>query len=483
MRTFLVELWPILLSIAHLAAATAVTIDAVLRKRDVPSVIGWVGLAWLAPVVGPILYLAFGINRIQRAALALQRQPMLGDTGEFRAPLAGAEFLQALAAQHPTLPSLARLGFQATGNPLLPGNRVTPLHDGDEAYPAMLAAIGAATQTISFCSYIFDNDRTGALFLDALVAARARGVQIRVLIDDVGSRYSRPTMVRRLREVNIPVSTFLPTRLPRLSRYANLRNHRKILVVDGRVGFTGGMNIRDGHWLAHQPRDPVRCLHFRIEGPAVYELQHAFCEDWAFATREVLERNPWFPRLGSEGPVVIRGVPDGPDGDLDNMLELILGALASATSHVRIINPYFLVDDVLLRALQVAAMRGVTVDIVLPSRSNLPIMDRAMTPQFLPLLEKGCRIFLSPPPFDHSKAFTVDGQWCLIGSTNWDARSLLLNFEFNLECYDSTLTRDLEAFIDARIATARPISIDEMRSRSIVDRLRDGIARLGSPYL
>src|SRR5690606_6581223 len=130
-----------------------------------------------------------------------------GDTGEFRAPLAGAEFLQALAAQHPTLPSLARLGFQTTGNPLLPGNRVTPLHDGDEAYPAMLEAIGAARETISFSSYIFDTGHAGTLFLDALVAARERGVQVRVLIDDVGSRYSRPTMVHLLRTAHVPVAT------------------------------------------------------------------------------------------------------------------------------------------------------------------------------------------------------------------------------------------------------------------------------------
>jgi cardiolipin synthase len=278
------------------------------------------------------------------------------------------------------------------------------------------------------------------------------------------------------------VATFLPTRFPRF-RYANLRNHRKILVIDGRLGFTGGMNIRDGHWLSRQPRDPVRCLHFQVEGPVVYELQRAFSVDWAFATREALKRDPWFPRLGRVGPVVARGVPDGPDGDLENILNLILGALASATSHVRIISPYFLVDESLLRALQVAAMRGVTVDIVLPGRSNLPILDWAMAPQFRPLLEKGCRVFLTPPPFDHSKAFTIDGQWCLIGSTNWDARSLLLNFEFNLECYDAELAGRLDAFIDERIASAREVSLEDVHARSFPVRLRDGIARLGAPYL
>jgi cardiolipin synthase len=483
MLLFLTELWLFVVPAAHILGAIGVTIDAVLRKRQVPAVIGWVGLAWLAPIVGSLLYVGFGINRIQRAAVALQREPLLGDTGEFRVLRAGGEFIEALAAQHPSLPGLARLGFQTTGNPLLPGNTITPLRDGDDAYPAMLAAIGEATSTITLLSYIFDNDAAGAAFLDALRAAHARGVQVRVLIDDVGSRYSRPTMVSRLRDAGIPVATFLPTRLPRLFRYANLRNHRKILVVDGRVGFTGGMNIREGHWLNRRPASPVRCLHFRMEGPIVYELQRVFAVDWAFATREALDREPWFPRLARHGQVVARGVPDGPDNDLENILELILGALSAAQEQVRIISPYFLLDDVLVRALQVTAMRGVTVDIVVPGRSNIPVMDWAMTPQFRPLLEKGCRVHLTPPPFDHTKAFTVDGQWCLIGSTNWDARSLLLNFEFNVECFDAALTRELEALIDERIATARPVALAEIKARPLMVRWRDGVARLGSPYL
>jgi cardiolipin synthase len=483
MLTLLVDLWYVLVPLGHIIGATGVTIDAVLRKRQVPAVIGWVGLAWLAPVVGSLLYIGFGINRIQRAALALQREPLLGDTGEFRAVQAGGEFLAAIAEANPALPGLARLGFQTTGNPLLPGNRIQPLRDGDEAYPAMLAAIEGARETITLLSYIFDVDPVGARFADALAAAHARGVQVRVLIDDVGARYSRPSMVARLRAAGVPVATFLPTRLPRLFRYANLRNHRKLLVVDGRVGFTGGMNIREGHWLARRPAAPVRCLHFRLEGPIVYELQRTFAVDWGFATREALDRAPWFPRLGRVGSVVARGIPDGPDSDLENILELLLGALAAARRHVRVISPYFLVDDVLLRALQVTAMRGVTVDIVVPGRSNLPVMDWAMTPQFEPLLEKGCRVFLTPPPFDHTKAFTVDGTWCLVGSSNWDARSLLLNFEFNVECYDTALTEALEALIDGRIATARALEARQLAQRPWPVKWRDGVARLGSPYL
>jgi cardiolipin synthase len=477
------DVWPLLVSGVHISGAIAVTVDAVLRKRQVPAVIGWVGLAWLAPIIGSLLYLGFGINRIQRAAVALQRSPALGETGEWRIGTTDRALLDTLAARSPTLTGLVRLGEHATGNPLLPGNRITPLRDGDEAYPVMLAAIRGASRSIALQSYIFDHDAVGITFRDALVDAVRRGVEVRVLIDDVGSHYARPSMARELRKRGVRTATFLPTKLAPVFRYANLRNHRKILVVDGQLGFTGGMNIREGHELTRAPVAPVRCLHFQLEGPIVYELQRTFAEDWAFTARELLNGDTWFPQLGRVGNVYARGIPDGPDSSIDNTLELLLGALASAMTHVRIISPYFLLDDVMIRALQVTALRGVNVDIVVPEKSNLPVMDWAMTPQFAPLLDKGCRIWRSRAPFDHTKAFTVDGQWSLIGSTNWDARSLLLNFEFNVECYDQALTAQLDALINERIASATPVTLAGIRARSLPVQLRDGIARLGSPYL
>ena len=169
--------------------------------------------------------------------------------------------------------------------------------------------------------------------------------------------------------------------------------------------------------------------------------------------------------------------------DLDNLLQIIVGALSVATRRARIVTPYFLPDSVLLRAVQVAALRGVEVDIVLPGRSNVPLMDWAMTPQLPELMEKGCRIYLAPPPFDHTKLFVVDGTWSLIGSTNWDARSLRLNFEYNLECYDRTLAAQRDAVVDDKIAGARLMTRAELEGRSFAVKLRDGLTRLLSPYL
>lgn len=477
------EVWPVLVSLAYFAGAAWVTVDAVLRKRHVPAVVGWVGLAWLAPIAGTLAYFLLGINRIRRSASALDFQAATGLEDEASRVAAAARRTGTAAPGHPGLAGLERLGERVTGRPLLEGNAVTPLVDGDEAYPAMLAAIDSAARSVTLASYIFDNDIAGVAFRDALVRARDRGVEVRVLIDDVGSRYSKPPMVRELRAAGVPSATFLPTRASRLFRYANLRNHRKIMVVDGRIGFTGGMNIRAGHWLGRSPEDPVRCVHFRVDGPVVADMQGAFAIDWAFTTGERLVGERWFAPAGATGPVAARGVPDGPDADLDNIPQLLLGALSVAAHRVRVVTPYFLPEDHLLRALQVAALRGVEVHIVLPACSNVPLMDWAMTPQLPWLLEAGCRVYRTPPPFDHTKLFVVDGAWALIGSTNWDARSLRLNFEYNLECYDRGLAARLDAIVDAKVATARPVERAQIEARPLPVKLRDGLTRLLSPYL
>lgn len=476
----LLEWSPWLLSLAHVAAASAVTVDAVLRKRHVQAVFGWVGLAWLAPFIGAAAYLFFGINRIRRSAkalnLPLQRPPDA-------ATAASGQKQAAAALLRPEVPAgLAQLGERITGRHLTTGNRIIPLVNGDAAFPQMLDAIASARRSISLQTYIFDSDEVGAMFREALVRAHHRGVAVRVLVDDVGARYARDAVVRRLRQAGVPATTFLPTRLPRLFRYANLRNHRKILVVDGRLGFTGGMNLRAGHWLERSPRHPVRCLHFRIEGPVVENMQRTFAADWSFSSRERLSGDAWFPPAQHCGPVIARGIPDGPDEDLGKLPSLLLGAVSAARHSLHMVTPYFLPDDVLLRSLQIAAMRGIEVVLVLPEVSNIPLMDWAMRPQFRYLLDQGCRIYLSPPPFDHTKLFVVDRCWSLIGSTNWDARSLRLNFEYNVECYDPALANALIEMVEARVAQGRELHLQSLAGNVFV-RLRNGLARLASPYL
>jgi cardiolipin synthase len=478
-----VFVWLLLTILVDFVAATMATVHIVLWKRDSRAAIAWVGLVWLAPLVGVFVYFCFGINRIQRKAISLRVRESWNPDVEPELTPEDVEHRDELTVRHPNLPGLASVGRSITGRPILPGNRIEPLINGDEAYPAMLDSINQAEHSVALLSYIFDSDRAGDAFFEALVRARDRGVEVRVLIDGVGARHSKPNMVRRLRSAGMRVSTFLPTRVPRLFKYANLRNHRKILVVDGKIGFTGGTNIREGHWLSLDPKSPVQCVHFRIEGPVVRQLQEVFAIDWAFASGESLGGDLWFPDIERSGPVWARGIPDGPDEDFEKMSDTILGALSAATSSVRVVSPYFLPDAALIRALGVTDLRGVDVRIYVPQKTNLLLMNWAMSDQLWQLLEKGCRIFYTPAPFDHTKLLVIDGVWALIGSTNWDARSLRLNFEFNVECYDEAFAAELNELIDQKAQKAREITLEEVDSRSFLVRMRDGLARLLTPYL
>ncbi|WP_018970224.1 phospholipase D-like domain-containing protein [Rubritalea marina] len=482
-QQLLAALWPFLATCIHVLGASAVTVHVLLRKKETLSSISWIGIAWLSPFLGSAAYLMFGINRIQRKGVSLGLSTSWHHDSELQPNAQDHQRIHQAQVDHANFTGLVSLGTKLTGKSLFIGNAVTPLINGDEAYPEMIRAIDEANVSVALNSYIFDSDRAGEQFLTALKKAHDRGIIVRVLIDGVGARYSKPSMVSRLRAAGVTVAEFLPSRNPAAMVFANLRNHRKILVVDGTTGFTGGTNIREGHCLKLDPDFPVACLHFKIEGPVVAELQEAFAIDWGFTTDEALKGKDWFPKLERKGSVFSRGVPDGPDEDLDKIVEIILGALAVAQKRVTIITPYFLPSDSILDALAVCAMRGVQVDILLPEENNIRIMDWAATPQLSHLIKKGCNIRVSPAPFDHTKLMIVDGIWSLIGSTNWDARSMRLNFEYNLECYDVTLATQLLKIAEAKLERSKEVSLQQLYQRPLLVKLRDGAARLLSPYL
>lgn len=470
----------VLLAALHVSLATAVSSHIVLTKSDVRSAIGWVGLVWLTPVIGSLLYFFLGINFIRRTA-GKMRIARDGHTAERR-----ARAVQAAAAEE-RLPAewrpLARLTARVSDEPISEGNRVTPLVEGDVAYPAMIAAIAAARHSVAFQSYIFDRGTASAGFVDALAAAVRRGVEVRVLIDGVGARYSRPSMVHELRQRGVRVAEFLPSPVPFAHPYFNLRNHRKILVVDGHLAFAGGMNVRDACLLASNPPHPTRDVHFRVEGPVVRQLMDAFAFDWRFVTREELRDPAWYPPLEPSGEIAVRGIGVGPDETNDRLLLVLQGALSEARESVWIVTPYFLPEPPLLDALRVAALRGVDVRILVPERGNLRLVTWAMSKPLTRVLEGGCKVALTRAPFDHSKLLVIDGAWSLVGSANWDPRSLRLNFEYVLECWSERFASELLEIVAHRADGARYITPADLTSRPLLLRLRDGLAWLAQPYL
>lgn len=474
----LARFWPQIAATFDFFAALFASVHVLLHKRDTRAAILWIAFVWMLPVVGALLYLILGVNRIRRRAVQLGVhntiiRPIPENLGE----------TEAVEAEH--LRHLARVVSRVVNKPLLGGNKISPLVNGDVAFPAMLEAIEAATKSVSLCTYIFDNDESGHRFVAALEAAVKRGVEVRVLIDAAGTRYSWPPITHKLRRAHIPHARFLPASLLTPWRVAtiNLRNHRKSLIVDGTLAFTGGMNIRHGNVIAANPKSPVRDLSFRVQGPIVTELQEAFANDWAFTTGEVLDGENWFPELSEAGDVVARVIADGPDADFEKLRQTLLAALAEAQVSVKILTPYFLPDSTLVSAITLAALRGVQVDIILPAKNNLPVVHWASRAQWWQVMEHGCHLWLTPPPFDHSKLMIVDGHWVLLGSANWDARSLRLNFELNVECYGREFAQAMEKFVGQKLISAREVSSAEIEGRSLPEKLRDAAARLLSPYL
>jgi len=472
-----------LVAVAHVLLALFVSAHIVLTKQDVRGAIGWVGLVWLTPVVGAAFYALFGINRIRRQAGRMRLGKTLRWTdppGPKTPPRCETTLPSGIP---PALRPLGTLVGAVTGAELSSGNAVEPFLNGDAAFPAMLAAIDGATRSIALTTYIFDRGQVADQFVDALARAVERGVIVRVLIDAVGARYSHPPLARTLRARGITVALFLPPLVPWPHPYFNLRNHRKLMVVDGTIGFCGGLNIRDGCLLALHTPDPTQDVHFRVRGPVVQQLMRAIAFDWEFTTKEPITGALWFPPLEPAGTVLARGVADGPDENFETLLMTILGALAQATTSIRIATPYFLPDPPLIDALRVAAMRGVQVEILLPERGNLRLVQWAATAQLSQVVRWGCEVYLSPPPFDHSKLLVMDGVWSLIGSANWDPRSLRLNFEYSVECYSTELAAQLNAVLDAKMVGARRVTLRRLEERSLPVKLRDGVAWLAQPYL
>lgn len=464
---------------ATLAAAAAV-VHVLLHKRDSRGAFGWIAVCLLFPLFGPVLYAVFGINRVQiraqrldqRATHALgQRAPGV-DSGHTRRAPAVPEALTGLAAAADELAAV----------PLVAGNELQVLHHGDQAYPAMLEAIDQARAYVYLATYIFETDVSGRQFVAALARAAARGVDVRVMLDGFGEYYAWPR--RRagglLRRQGVSVARFLAPSLLPPSLRINLRNHRKILVVDGVRGFTGGMNIGDRHvGSARRPRR-VDDMHFALAGPVVHQMETVFLADWAFVTGE---RTAAGDSAAARGSATCRVIDDGPTEDPDRVALLLSAAVAAARERVLIMTPYFLPSAGLIAALQTAALRGLDVSIVLPAANNLPYVHWASRHGLRELLVRGVKIYYQPAPFVHSKLFVVDDSYALIGSANLDPRSLRLNFEMQVEVYDRRFVAELADHLAARIEASRRYTAADFDQRSLPVRLRDAVAWLFTPYL
>ncbi|MGH8482224.1 MAG: phospholipase D-like domain-containing protein [Nevskiaceae bacterium] len=453
-------------------AALGTAGHALLHKRDPRSAWAWIVVCWLMPLAGALMYFWFGINRIERRA---------------RRELGSApDRYQRASEPMPDVPGLplevrelVRIGRTMAGLPLVPGNCVTPLHNGEQAYPDMLAAIAAARRTVWLETYIFDADETGRQFAAALAAARARGVHVRVLLDGIGHLAWRTPASALLKGLGVPVAKFLPPRWWPPMLHVNLRNHHKLMTVDGEAAWTGGMNVSDRHWVT-RAKVPVTDLHFRLEGPIVAQLEGVFADTWRFAAHEKLACSAAAP---ARGETFCRAITDGPNDAVDRLQLVLLAAIANAHKRICIMTPYFIPTRELSGALESAALRGVTIEIILPRRSDQWWADCATRRWLTQLLGRSMQVYFRPAPFAHTKLFLMDDYYAMVGSANIDPRSLRLNFELMVELYDAAAVRELRAHFDEVRGASREVTEDALRRRSLAARLRDAVFWLFSPYL
>jgi cardiolipin synthase len=470
--------WGTMLVLVGAGLAIWASCHALLTKRDPRSAWGWIAMCYLFPFAGPLLYSLFGINRVRIAASTLGLDHA-GSTSQHDAPLPNASN----DALDESLRAVARTGDRLTHLPRLAGNRVQLLEDGEAAYPRMLEAIGQARQSVAVVTYMWEYDRVGKAFRQALVEAKQRGVDVRVIIDGFGELQRLWRSHRHLRRHGVPTVLFNPPRLLPPAVHFNLRNHRKLLLIDGKVAFTGGMNIGARH-LARDPnnRHPVRDAHFELCGPIVGQLGLAFAADWRFAARSEWHAPPVTERCHDQGSTC-RIIEDGPNEDLDRLELMFLAAINAARHQVRIMTPYFLPSREMVASLKGAALRGVEVEIVLPSKNNLNYVHWAAQHGLGELLRHGMRLYYQAPPFCHSKLFLVDSAYAIVGSPNIDPRSLQLNFELCVEIYGGAVCDELQAYFARSRITARQISAEQLAARSLPARLRDSFFWLCSPYL
>jgi cardiolipin synthase len=470
------------------AVALALIPLVLVRRKEPSSTIAWILTLVFLPPVGAALFLLFGRDRVRWPAKRKRELDAI-----VRAQVAEAREERADAERTSQIPvpgeasalerALFRIGSRLTHLRATRGNRIDVLTDGNATFDAIGAAIDGARHHVHAQYYLIRNDATGAWFRDRLVAAARRGVTVRLLLDGYGCFAVGRAWRQPLRKAGVRVAEFLPMRSV-LLQPVNLRNHRKIVVVDGETAFTGGFNVGDEYRGQMPGVGGWRDVHLRIEGPAAAELQRVFFQDWAFATSEPIDPREYFPRDPPvRGDAVIAIVPSGPDTRNEAIHHLFFGAIVGAEREVMVTTPYFVPTESLMVAMELGAMRGVDVKLMLPGRSNHRVTFHAGRSFYAPLLEAGVDLLEYQPGIVHAKTLVADERVALVGSANMDLRSFRLNFEVHTLVHDLPTAATLRATFASYSRESRVVDVAEWRQRAWTLRVKEGAARLVSPLL
>ena len=436
------------------------------RNKSPNATLAWLWAILLFPIFGGLAYFFMGSERVYRRRLRLvhEFEKRSGPHGE-------ATPCQYLSQ----VPELQRInGFAPTS-----GNDARLLVDGTAFFPALLETIREARHHLHLEFYIWSTDQTGRTVRDALIAAAQRGVEVRVLVDEMGSLRTMRGFFRRLERAGGQFSWFHTFSPLRGRLHLNLRNHRKLVIADGRIALTGGMNIADDYWHGRSGKEPpCRDVHLRVTGPVVTQLAEVFAQDWYFAKSEaLLDPDLYYPTAATTGSVEMQVVPGGPDNDVDEIQLTVLAMLHRTQKRLRLMTPYFVPEDAVLSALQLAAMRGIEIELMVPAQSDHFYLTHVTRSYYGNLLPHGIRIFEYQPSLLHAKVGIIDDHSSMCGSANLDVRSLRINFELNVACHSPALAAELHALFEENLAHCREITAASHAARPFAHRLLEVVCR------
>lgn len=357
------------------------------------------------------------------------------------------------------------------------------LPDGTEAFAQIFTELEKAKDHIHIEYYIIRDDNTGQILKDILIRKAKAGVKVRVIYDAVGSWALPKSFIKELQDNNIQIKPFLPVIFPLINNRLNYRNHRKIVVIDGRIGFMGGLNVGDEYLGYHPKLGKWRDTHLLLEGTAIHFLQVIFLLDWEFASGEILTEQNYFPETEDFNGKLIQIAASGPDSNWEAIQQAYFALINSAQKSIKITTPYLIPDDGILMALKTSALSGVDIKIILPGIPDQKIVYWASQSYFDELMEAGIQIFLYRPGFIHAKILSVDGEVASLGSANLDMRSFQLNFEINAMLYDNELVAKIDSDFETDLTRCLQVDKKEFEKRHLTAKIRQSGARLLSPLL
>ena len=472
------------LAVVYLIAVFAICLMIVFENRNPVKTLSWMLVILFIPVVGMIVYFFFGRNyRKQKiySRKSLADSARLEDHADRQVRLLSS-YLSGESEAVRSKEHLIHLMLRNNRSLLTLDNRIDLLVNGRQTFPAMLDAIASATNYVHLEFYRFEPDTLGMEFSELMKRKAMEGVKVRVIYDDVGSWNIRKTYIKKMRGAGVQIHTFMPVRFPNFSSKINYRNHRKILVVDGKVGFVGGLNIADKYLHGLPDLGPWVDTHLRLEGESVAALDRVFIADWDFVSGEELPPDAALEHVVRTGNrCLVQVASSGPDTDWATIMQVYFSAIATAKSSIYLTSPYFSPDESLLTALKTASLSGVDVRIIFPEYTDSIIANWNTRSYISELIEAGVRVFLYRKGFIHSKYLLVDNVFSSVGSPNVDVRSFDLDFEVTALIYDRDFALRLGVLFAEDLKNCEEIGRDEWMKRPRRERYKESIARIFGP--